>query len=101
MIQVLWIEERNSSKGMATSRRMLCSERRECHSAGTVPINLTTECGRENLLSLLVRRISNFLLSNKYIDFSVQNSGIPTTPRTWMFGAYQHDFTAAARSERR
>jgi hypothetical protein len=59
------LEERNSSKGMAASGRMLFAKGRECHSARPVQIHLTTEHERGNLLLTTGKKDIQFLLSNK------------------------------------
>ena len=63
---------------MEEGRGRLYSKGERLQRSESIQTNIAAECRRENIFSL--SRLTEFVMSNQYVDISVQKGGIPGVP---------------------
>ena len=74
------LEEGYCTTGMVSSRWYLYTKGNAVKRYHKFSPNITPKCRRENIFEVLARSMTTFLMSNHYINTSVQKAGIPGFP---------------------
>ena len=65
---------------MEESRGRLYSKGERLQRSEPIQTNIAAECRGENIFSIMASRLTEFVMSNQYVDISVQKGGIPGVP---------------------
>lgn len=71
------MEKRLTCRELTQGRKVLYTKGREVRDTETGQNNIIGKCGRNDSLSFLAKRMTKYMLSNKYIGIALQKGGVP------------------------